>query len=57
MSRASRDFRKGKIYKILEWDGVYYYFLNNKGERSKWWSRRYGVEDVSYEGNLKEILE
>ena len=45
----------GKVYQILEWEGVSYYFLNDKGERKRWF--QHGVVDASYEENLKEILE
>ena len=46
----------GKIYKILEWRDYFYLFLDDRGQkRSRWF--RYDVEDASYKGNLKKILE
>ena len=47
---------KGKIYRILKWDGYFYFFLDDAGDRRRWWCQD-GVEDISYEGNLEKILE
>ena len=47
---------QGKIYKILEWRDDFYYFLDDERISRMWW-RQNGVEDISYEENLKEVLE
>lgn len=49
------SFTKGRVYKIFEWDGSFYSFFDNLGQRMDWIGQ-IGVEDCPFDRNLEEIL-
>ena len=58
----SSRFTYGKVYKIEKWyhlnntSYICFQFFDDRGELTAWTEDAVGLEDYSYEGNLKEIL-
>lgn len=47
----------GKIYKIHDNDGISIHFFDDTGHVRRWYFPIIGVKNVSFEENLKKILE